>query len=306
MPGFLHDGVVTLLEQHPRLLVEAWSCSGDTSLRDASVTVLPNELRLTFARAGVRHIQPDLVLRFDRPGMAPRHGSAEVLATRAPRRPATWQTHAVLLEQTFGERDPVQALVALGSTMEAWATRQLRGRAGLGHVRVLGPSAYASLDLVACARVEPYRAAFFLAILREQATGKACEATIRALVALDDPFSGDYLRMILTALPNPELRKELLMLVRTRMIEIDEADRQGFLYRMAFEDGERAGREEGRVATLIEVLAARGLAPAESLRERLLACKPEQLDRAVLLALAVTSIDEFERLLFGTPAGLDG
>lgn len=96
------------------------------------------------------------------------------------------------------------------------------------------------------------------------------------------------------------------MLVRTRVIEIDEADRQGFLYRMAFEDGERAGREEGRVATLIEVLAARGLAPVDSLRERLLACKPEQLDRAVLLALAVTSIDEFERLLFGKPAGLDG
>jgi hypothetical protein len=305
----LHDGVVTLLEQHPRLLVEAWSCSGDTSLRDASVTVLPNELRLTFARAGVRHIQPDLVLRFDRPGMAPRYGCAEVLATRAPRRPATWLTHAVLLEQAFGERNPVQVVVALGPTMEGWAARQLQGRAGLGHVRVLGPGALASLDRTSV-RTDPHRAAFFLAVAREQAAGEACEATIRALVALDDPFSGDYLRMILTALPNPELRKELLMLVRTRVIEIDEADRQGFLYRMAFEDGERAGREEGReegrVATLIEVLAARGLAPAGSLRERLLACKPKQLDRAVLLALAVTSIDEFERLLFGKPAGLDG
>jgi hypothetical protein len=153
--------------------------------------------------------------------------------------------------------------------------------------------------------------------LREQATSEACEAAIRDLVALDDPFSGDYLRMILTAVPNPELRKELLMLVRTRVIEIDEADRRGFLYRMAFEDGERVGREEGRevgrevgreegrVEMLVEVLAARGLAPARSLTERLLACKPEQIDRALLLALAATSIDEFERLLFAT-GGLDG
>ncbi len=160
MPGFLHDGVVTLLEQHPRLLVEAWSCSGDASLRDASVTVLPNELRLTFARGGVRHIQPDLVLRFDRPGMAPRYGSAEVLATRAPRRASTWQTHAVLLEQTFGEHDPVQVIVTLGSAMEAWAARQVRGRAGLASLRVFGPSALPSLDLDIPACTDPYRAAF--------------------------------------------------------------------------------------------------------------------------------------------------
>ena len=196
VPGFLHDGVVTLLEQHPELLLDAWSrAGGPADARDYVISVLPNELRITFASHGIRHLRPDIVMRFDRPGQRSRFGSAEIVATRSRRRAATWQTHGLLLEQLYGEPDAPQLIVPLGPAMARWATRQIGSRPGIRHLCMVGPDTHARLETLEDATARPYHAALAIAAQRRDATRQMCEVALQALGSLRDPYAEDYIRM---------------------------------------------------------------------------------------------------------------
>ena len=75
-----------------------------------------------------------------------------------------------------------------------------------------------------------------------------------------------------------------MMSLLERTLKIDAADRQGYLYSKAFEEGQR----DGQLVTIERVLVARELPVAASLRARLRECSDERLDRATLLAVTAT------------------
>ncbi|MFV8752851.1 hypothetical protein ACNOYE_20085 [Nannocystaceae bacterium ST9] len=321
MPGFLHDGVVTLLEQHPELLLDAWvSAGGLVDLRGLDVEVVPNELRITFGGDEVRHLRPDLVMKLTRRGRVVGAGSGEVQSVRDLKRPRAWALHRPLISQRFDIDDPLQFLVPLGRSIERWAEREIAKRAETRHMCLLGPSKLARLETLDEVKQRPYHAAFAVAVHRHDATPQMCEAVLRVLFTLSDAYAMDYVRMVLTAVPRP-LMEDLLMGIEARELKIDAADKQGYLYSKAFEDGERAGRREGRkrgrelgrkegrqeglqagqLMTIETLLSARSLAASPKLLERLRECTSDQLLRATVLAGTASSIDEIEALLFGKP-----
>lgn len=294
----MHDGVVTLLEQRPSLLLEVWRrCGGPADVQGFTVTVLANELRTSFGGQGVRHMRPDLVVRFDSPVGPPRHACIEVVATADARRIPSWLVSAVLIRQRFRDPDPIQILIPLGREVRQWLERQIRHNPGISESSLLTPSTTPISDL--------HASLLELALLRSDASLEACERAIRRLRQLDDPFTDDYESLILHAVSPPQMEM-LRMSLRDLRVEIDDADRQGYFYSVAFEEGERAGLEQGEtrgeargrqemVASVIAVLEARQIASTPELLTRLHACTLAQLRRAIVLALDARSPEQLER-----------
>ncbi len=314
VPGWVHDGVVTLLEHHPEVLLELWvAAGGPAHAIDLEVEVLPNELRITFGSDEFRHFRPDIVMRLRRRGRHWGIGSLETQGVRGHQRPLGWEIHQLLLQQFFGEL-PVQFLVALGRAIERWVERQIATRPALRHMCVLGPSKVARIETLEEARARPYHAALAVAVHRDEATRQMCRVAVRVLCELSDDHAGDYLRMVLSAAPR-EFEKELLMAVHERELEITAVERGGFLYNWAYgrglRTGKRRGRKEGReegrdqgleqafVTSIATVLEARGLVGTDDLLERLSKCKDHEfLHRAVALASTASSIDELAAALW--------
>lgn len=318
MPGFVHDGVITLLERHPEILLELWASSGGpTHAIKLDVDVLPNELRITFGSNEVRHFRPDMVMRLLLRGRHHGTASLEVQGVRKRERALGWEIHQLLMQQLFGEI-PQQFVVPLGWPMEGWVQRQIVTRPALRHMCVLGPSKVARIETIREARARPYHAALAVAVHRREATQKMCEVALRALSRLSDEFVGDYTRMVLAAVPRRHAR-ELIMGVEARELQITAVEREGYLYNKAYDCGLRAGSRRGRkkgleqglelgleqgleqglVTAAADLLEARGLEPADDLLARLSACKDHALlRRAAVLAATASSIDEIQSELW--------
>jgi hypothetical protein len=312
VPGYVHDGVVTLLEHHPDVLLELWAAAGGPAhATELEVDVLPNELRITFGRDQFRHFRPDIVMRLLRRGVPWATASLETQGVRGPERPLHWEIHRLLLQQLFGDAVH-QFAVALGRDIERWIERQIATRPALQHMCLLGPSKVAGIESITEARARPYHAALAVAVHRREATPKMCKAALRALSELSDEHGSDYIRMVLSAVP-PELGKELLMGFAADELEITAVEREGYLYNKAYDHGLRAGkrrgrkegreqgREQGLVTAVGDLLEARGFGPTHELLARLSDSKDlEVMRRAVVLASTAASLDEFVDTLWPT------
>ncbi len=314
MPGFVHDGVVELLERHPEILLELWARAGGPRLPSGlAIDRLPNELRITFGSAQVRHLRPDLLLRLHTAPPLPL--LSETQTVRDPTRPIAWEVHLLLARQLFGCM-PAQTVCALGYEVERWVRRRLSERPGLRHMCVIGPDQVARIDTLREARQRPLHAALGVAFHRRNQPLRMAQVTLRALLErLPEPEMIDYVRMVLAAVP-PEDMKELRTIMDEHRLVITRVEREGYLYNKAFTSGQRSGsrrgrkkgleegRKEGRkegleeahaqlVALIVELLATRGLEAPAMLLESLRACSDfETLRRVALHAATIADPSE--------------
>ncbi|MFV8753418.1 hypothetical protein ACNOYE_22945 [Nannocystaceae bacterium ST9] len=320
MPGFVHDGVVLLLERHPEILLDLWAdASGHAKTRTLATSLLPNELRITFASNEVRHFRPDILMSLHRGGRLVGTLSTEIQGIRQRLRALAWEIHHLLLFQFFGI-EPWQLTLALGLELERWVLRQIAERHALRHMCVVGPGMLARCESLREARERPYHAALSVAVHRRDATMQMCEVALRVLFELSDPFAMDYARMVLSAV-KPEMAKELIMKLGPETLQITAVERGGYLYNKAYGCGMRAGsrkgrklgREEGRqegkqevrqelIAAIAALLAVRNIEVPLELLERLRDTDdPELLRRATILAGTAKSVDPFVQLVESVP-----
>lgn len=287
MPSIAHEALVALFQHRPALAAE---------LLDASFGMdVPEHARACLESGALSEIGPVefradavVVLRDgeDRDGIPVMAVIVEVQRRRDTGKRRSWPMYVAALHARL--RCPVVLLVVCPHrTVAAWCAQPI----SLGHPGfvlsplVAGPDAIPVIDQPAAARADPE-----LAVLSALAhpTDAVIDALAEGLDALDPDIALLYTGYVLELLPGAA-KHHLEDLMAT----------QAFTYTSEFtrryvDQGRAEGQAEGRAAaeaeSVLRVLAARGIAVSDEVRDRVTSCSDhDQLAEWLRRAVTATS-----------------
>lgn len=292
--SLLHEGIVTLFRENPRLAVEL--------LRALGIEV-PKHSHVELASETLRNLQPvalaaDAVLVLSRRGRPVLAVILESQLRDDEDKAFTWPVYLAIVRREH--RCPVMILVV--TTDEAVARSASQPiEMGVGSIVrpvVVGPSRIPRVvdEAVAEEHVE-------LAVLSALAHGRddvELRIVAPALAALgrarlDDERRGAYTHMVVGVLGRAA-RAALEARMKSGRFEYVSDFARDYLAKGKAEgkiEGKAEGKIEGEADALFTVLDARGLSPSQDVAARVRACRdPEQIARWIRRAAIASTLDQ--------------